>query len=80
MIEKYQALSGLLRKLADINYASALLQWDQEVYMPEKGASLRAQQLATLAGLAHEAGTSGEMGVLLHELLDKLLGPNSSFI
>ena len=68
MSETFHKLTHLLSKFADINYASGLLQWDQEVYMPEKGAEMRAQQLATLAGIAHEVGTSDEIGALLKEL------------
>jgi len=68
MSESYNLFRQQLRKLADINYASGLLQWDQEVYMPESGAEMRAQQLATLAGLAHEAGTTEELGRLLRVL------------
>ncbi len=64
----YDQLIEELRKLADINYASGVLQWDQEVYMPTKGAEMRARQLATLAGLAHETGTSPQLGNLLKEL------------
>lgn len=68
MTTTYDLLSAQLRKLADINYASGLLQWDQEIYMPVKGAEIRAQQLATLSGLAHEAGSTAEMGKLLKEM------------
>src|SRR6188768_18537 len=68
MASKYDSLAELLKKLSDINYASGLLQWDQEVNMPEKGADIRAQQLSTLAGLAHESGTSTEMENLILEL------------
>ncbi len=68
MSKAFNKLTSALRKYADINYASGLLQWDQEVYMPVKGAEMRAQQLATLAGIAHEIGTSVEIGVLLNEL------------
>ncbi len=68
MTSKYELLTAQLRKFADINYASGLLQWDQEIYMPVKGAEIRAQQLATLSGLAHEAGSTPEMGALLNEL------------
>ena len=68
MSETFHKITHLLSKFADINYASGLLQWDQEVYMPEKGAEMRAQQLATLAGIAHEVGTSDEIGALLKEL------------
>ena len=64
----YESLTAILSKFADINFASGVLQWDQEVYMPAKGAEMRAQQLSTLAGLAHETGTSPEIGKLLSDL------------
>lgn len=65
MYEKYRAH---LQKIADINYASAVLNWDQETYMPPKGAAYRAQQLATLAGISHEMATNKELGQLLENL------------
>src|SRR5690348_277997 len=68
MTEQYNLLEEQLKKFADINYASGVLQWDQEVYMPQNGAEIRAQQLATLAGLAHETGTSKVMSDLLNDL------------
>jgi len=64
----YTEYTTLLQKAADINYASAVLGWDQETYMPPKGAEYRARQLATLASMAHELLTSEKYGNLLHEL------------
>ena len=64
----YQKFTERMQKIADIQHASALLQWDQEVYMPPKSAGRRAQQLATLAGMAHEMFTDDETGKLLEEL------------
>lgn len=64
----YEKYKQLLQKIADVNYSSAVLQWDQEVYMPEEGAKYRAQQISTLAGIAHELSTSDEMGTLLNGL------------
>ena len=52
----------------DLDRASALLGWDQQTKMPPGGAGVRAEQLATLGRLAHEALTSDEMGQLLDEL------------
>lgn len=57
-----------MQKAADLNYALAVLGWDQEVYMPPKGAAYRGRQLATLATQAHELLTSDQFGILLHEL------------
>ncbi len=52
----------------DLDRASALLGWDQQTKMPPGGAGVRAEQLATLGRLAHEALTSDEIGQLLDEL------------
>ncbi|UPT67919.1 MAG: carboxypeptidase M32 [Sphingobacteriales bacterium JAD_PAG50586_3] len=65
----YENYTNHLRKLADVNYANALLQWDQEVFMPEKGAAARASQQATLSGIAHELATAPVLGGFIKELL-----------
>ena len=46
----------------------ALLQWDQETYLPEKGVAERAEQLALMERLVHERVTSDELNRLLTEL------------
>ena len=69
--ELYAAYVELMQKAADINYASAVLGWDQETYMPPKGADARGRQLATLASQAHELLTSDKMEQLLKELSAK---------
>lgn len=58
-----------LQKIADVRYASAVLQWDQETYLPSKGGDVRGQQIATLNELAHEKFTAPEVGNLLQDLL-----------
>lgn len=68
MKELYKKYIHKLQKIADVMYASAVLQWDQETYMPAKGADIRARQLATLAGIAHEMATDKELGDILNEL------------
>lgn len=65
MTQPLEQLKAKLREVNDIDGASALLYWDQNVYMPKEGASARARQLATLSRLAHEIQTSAEMGRLL---------------
>jgi len=64
----YAAYKETTQKAADLNNASAVLGWDQEVYMPSKGFEVRGRQLATLASLAHEMLTSEQYGNLLQEL------------
>ncbi|HUR10468.1 MAG TPA: hypothetical protein VM012_03825 [Flavitalea sp.] len=60
-----------MQKIADIRYASALLQWDQETYMPAAGAPFRGQQIATLTESAHEFFTSEITGNILEELKNR---------
>lgn len=57
-----------MRKIADVKYALAVLQWDQETYLPAKGADLRGQQMATLSEIAHQLFADEQLGVLLNEL------------
>lgn len=67
----YAAYKETTQKAADLNNASAVLGWDQEVYMPAKGFEVRGRQLATLASLAHEMLTSEAYGNQLQELAGK---------
>ena len=67
----YQAYVTRMQRIADLKYSSAVLQWDQETYMPPKGAQYRGQQLATLSELSHEFFTSDETNGLLLDLLGR---------
>ncbi len=70
----YHQYKIALQKIADIKYASAVLQWDQETYLPKKGNDARGRQIATLNELAHEKFTNKQLGELMNELIlsDKL--------
>lgn len=68
MEERLNQFKQLLAQIADLSRASALLGWDQQVYMPHGGSEDRGNILATLAGLTHDMFTSDEMGKLLDEL------------
>ncbi len=69
--ELYSKYKELQQKAADLNNAAAVLGWDQEVYMPAKGAEARARQLATLATQAHEILTGKEYETVLLDLSGK---------
>jgi carboxypeptidase Taq len=69
--ELYAAYKTKMQKIADVKYASAVLQWDQETYLPPKGNDFRGRQLATLSEMAHELFTTEAMGALLQELNGK---------
>lgn len=64
----YQDYRNRMSAIADLRYASAVLQWDQETYLPARGAARRGQQVATLAEAAHERFTADETGELLKSL------------
>ncbi len=64
----YDKYLNITQKAADLQYAAAVLGWDQEVYMPPKGEQFRGRQLATLSTQAHEMVTNDEYGHLLNEL------------
>lgn len=60
-----------MNKIADIRFAAAVLQWDQETYLPSKGATIRGQQLATLSETAHGLFTDETLGILLQNIMTK---------
>lgn len=64
----YQQYSDHMRRVADLKYAAAVLQWDQETYMPPKGAEARGRQLATLSETAHEWATDSSFEKLVSQL------------
>lgn len=66
--ELYDSYRDKMQRIADVKYAAAVLQWDQETYLPSKGAAARARQLATLSEAAHEMFTHEQLGVLLMQL------------
>jgi carboxypeptidase Taq len=69
MASRYEEFVTEVQSISDIAYSSAVLNWDQETYMPRGGAAHRARQLATLAGIVHEKGTDPKLGLLLDELI-----------
>ena len=72
-VERLLRLRVLDRERMHLSRASALLQWDEETYLPPEGVEDRAEQLAVLEGLAHEKLVNPEVA----ELLDRL-GVNES--
>lgn len=67
----YKEYKSLLQKIADVKYATAVLQWDQETYLPAKGSAIRGRQIATLSEIAHQQFTAEANGVLLQQLITR---------
>ncbi|MEO6671459.1 MAG: carboxypeptidase M32 [Ferruginibacter sp.] len=69
--EIYDQYKESLQKIADVKYASAVLQWDQETYLPPKGNDFRGRQIATLNEIAHHQFTDEKFAAILNELMSK---------
>jgi carboxypeptidase Taq len=61
----YSTLEQRFRRIAHVQGALAVLNWDSAVNMPPGGAGARADQLSTLAVTAHELLTAPAVGDLL---------------
>ena len=68
MSSTYETFVERLHELADIHHAQGLMSWDQETYMPPRGAATRARAMGTLAGLYHERLTAPELVSLVADL------------
>ncbi|MDH7462337.1 carboxypeptidase M32 [Chitinophagaceae bacterium 26-R-25] len=64
----YDTYREKLQQIADVRYSLAVLQWDQETYMPAKSAATRARQVATLSEVAHNMQTDPALDSLLEKL------------
>lgn len=69
-----EPLIAHLRTIEHIDSAASLLSWDMETYMPAGGGAARADQIATLQGLAHEQLVAPETERLLGQWLDLQTG------
>jgi carboxypeptidase Taq len=74
MQSKLDQLKTILHEVTDLQYVAMLLGWDQQTYMPHKGAAGRGSQLGTIRRLAHEKFTSREVGKLLDGLKSETAG------
>lgn len=72
-------LKVLLAEIEDLAHVDRLLDYDQHVFMPRRGAPSRANAQSTVTRLAHELLASDAVAELLTELepLEHELGPDS---
>lgn len=65
-----ETLTNLKSKLADVNAlntAIAIMDWDQNTYMPRGAAEARGAHVGLIGRMAHELMTSDEMGKLIEK-------------
>lgn len=65
---RYSDYREMMQKIADLKYAAAVLQWDQETYMPAGSADRRSRQVATLTEMAHTMFVTDDNLHLLEDL------------
>lgn len=68
--QDYAKLYKLSHHARILSGISSLLNWDQETYMPQGAASIRALQEATLAGMIHEQKSNKKFRSALAKLID----------
>jgi carboxypeptidase Taq len=60
----YHQLEARFRRVAMLEQAISVLHWDAAAMMPPGGAAVRAEQLASLRGIVHEALTAPDLADL----------------
>ncbi len=68
MDETLKSLKEILGQVADLEASVAVLEWDQQTYMPPGGADGRSMALSTVSRLAHESFIDDRVGELLSAL------------
>lgn len=69
-MSQYETLSHLSQRASMLDGISQLLSWDQETYMPEHAAPIRAEQRKLLAELSHTIKTGQDFERALTSLID----------
>src|SRR5688572_13524568 len=64
----YGSLITTVKEISLLGTSASVLHWDQETYMPPKGAENRGNQVSLLARLAHEQFTDRKIGEMLGEV------------
>ncbi len=73
-MQSIKALKQYYATIVDLKRAIAVLEWDQETYMPGGSTDSRANQIGTLTAIAHEKASSEKLGDLLQQAETELAG------
>jgi len=82
MADLWERFLASLAEAMALRRIKSVLEWDQEVNMPPKGARARAEHLAVVAGLEHRAWTSPALREMIESLQSREseLDPESAAI
>ncbi|MBO4247271.1 carboxypeptidase M32 [Halomicrobium sp. IBSBa] len=73
--DTYEQFRAHVEQLTYVDDAAGVLQWDQEVMMPEEGTPARSKQSAALSTLSHDLLTDDDVAEWLAELEGSDLDP-----
>ncbi|MFB6204497.1 MAG: carboxypeptidase M32 [Candidatus Nanohaloarchaea archaeon] len=69
----YNRFEEKVKIVSNLENINELLEWDQEVMMPEKGNPARSQQKSVISKLRHQKLSEEELGAIIEELEQKEL-------
>jgi len=73
--EVYEAFVDHVTRMTNVQNAAGILNWDQQVMMPEGGTPARSQQSSTLSAIHHDLLTDDDLGEFLDTLEETDLDP-----
>ncbi|MFB6179836.1 MAG: carboxypeptidase M32 [Halorientalis sp.] len=78
--ETYQQFRDQITRMTNVANAAGILNWDQQVMMPDAGTPARSQQTAALSTVHHDMLTSPELAEYLDDLDDADLDPGQQAV
>ena len=69
----YSQLLKIQKRISALNHALGILEWDNSVKMPPKGAEERGEAIGTIQAMKHEILTSNELGECLGRCAEESL-------
>ena len=72
MTSAYQKMLALWGEVSDLDNANSVLRWDQETYMPAKGATARGKIISTLTGMWHAKLNALELRAAIDDALTEV--------
>lgn len=78
--QPYSEFIDHVKRISNVEHASSILNWDQQVMMPEGGTPARSEQVSTLSALHHELLTSEETETYLSTLESSSLTDEQSAV
>ena len=79
-MKHFDALREAAAEISDLHAAIALLEWDQQTFLPRNAGADRSEQIGTLAKFAHEKASAPAFGKLIEKASKETAGlPPDSF-